>query len=688
MKPLSVPKQFALASLSAAMAPAVLAQTSEPTRLDTVEVTAQKRAQPLADVPLSMQAFRGETLRESGITELGELLRFVPGASEGISNSYGYKTYQIRGTGVVTGDATVAYYIDDVAFSLIGSNIAPVGRTFDVERVEVLRGPQGTLYGLSALGGAVRFITANPDLYKFSGKGQVGFSGASGGDKGHYVDAAVSVPIIEGKLGARLSVDVERKGGYVEVTDFPDRKNLDPTRIQNFRGKLLWEPTQNARATLTMQHNEVKQDFGTLLVDNDPPTGTQGSNEALAGITTKYDMAALAFSIDLGAVTLESSTGYLKFNLDQTAYINVGGPVKAVQLSEQPTLTQEVRLVSNPGSAFDWVAGGFYKRARGDAQFDLTGAITVSLPSKTSSDSYAAFTEVSTKFMDGKLTPLVGLRYSVDERETEAGGGKQSATYKAFTPRFNLSYMPDRTTNYYTNIARGVRSGLFNNPALVPIAQGLGVPAREVVDKDSLWSYEVGTKGELMGGRVGYNLALYRTHWKDVQIIVTPAPGLGVTLNAGKAVGTGLDYGVSAEVVRGLTLALSGNYNDTKLRDLPDAVANSSPSDGLYNGARMPYVPRTTNSVSATVDLPWKADWRFVGFAAYSRTGGQNQANSGLTSDPVEMVSARFGVRRKALEVIVFADNLLDKSPRTYREFGLVNRPYPRTVGVQLAGEF
>ena len=657
--------------------------------LEQVTVTAQKRAQPLQDVPLSIQAFTGAQLQREGVAELGELIRFIPGASQGISNSYGFQTYQIRSTGTVTGDSTVAYYLDEAAFSLLNSNIAPVARTFDVDRVEVLRGPQGTLYGLSALGGAIRFITADPDLQSFRARGQVGVSHTSGGNAGYFGDVALSVPLIEGKLAGRIAIDYEKKGGFVEVSDFPGQKNLDPTTIQNYRAKLRWQPADNLVAKLTVQHNEVQQDVGTLLVSADPPVATQGTNAGLGGIRSKYDMVAAFVSADLGAGKLESSTGWLKYNLTQTAFINIGGPVTAVQGGNQPTFSEELRYVSNPGSGpVDWVVGGFYKHAKSDSTINLSGAFALDLATTTKDDNYAVFGEASTNLFNGQLVPLVGARYSWDKRSTNANGTDQSADFNAFTPRFNLAWLPSRDATYFINIARGARSGQFNNPALVPIAQGLGVPAQASVPTDSIWSFEVGTKGNLLGGRLGYDLSAYHTNWKDVQLTAAPAAGLGVVVNGGRAKGDGIDYGLVYLITRSISISLTGNLNNTRLRDMPDYVANSSPTDGLYNGARMPYSPHDTETIGINAEQPIGDGWKLLGTASYSHASGTNQANSGLTSDSVNIVNARIGTRKDKFTVLLYSDNIGNRSPRTYREFGLVNRPYPRTVGLQVNYEY
>jgi hypothetical protein len=337
----------------------------------------------------------------------------------------------------------------------------------------------------------------------------------------------------------------------------------------------------------------------------------------------------------------------------------------------------------------DWVVGAFYKDAKNDSGFTLTGPlVNLDVASTSKSTTYAGFAEVSANFLEGRLVPLLGVRYSQDERSLESGGPEQKETFEAFDPRFNLSYKTSANQVFYLNIARADRSGLFNNPALVPIAQSLGIPASETVEGDYLWSYELGAKGGLFNNRLGYDLAVYHTDWKDIQLIVTPLPGLGVTINAGNAKGDGIDYGLTFQVTPAFSLSLNGNWNDTTLQDLPSSIEDASSTDALYEGARMPYIPKSTTAIAANLDLPLGNAWNLTGYLGWSHQSGQFQINSGLTSDQIDMISARLGARRNGFGITLFSDNLGNEDGRTYREFGLINRPYPRTIGLQVSYDY
>ena len=167
---------------SSAAAQSTAQSTAQPAALDDVIVTAQRRDELLKDVPMAVQALSGEELVEAGFHDLRDIITLVPGASEGRGNAAGIRSYQIRGVSSFYGDATIGYYLDEAAYVIPNRNYAPVARSFDIERIEVLRGPQGTLYGLGSMGGTIRFITADPDLERFRVRGDVAWSNTSGGD--------------------------------------------------------------------------------------------------------------------------------------------------------------------------------------------------------------------------------------------------------------------------------------------------------------------------------------------------------------------------------------------------------------------------------------------------------------------------------------------------------------------------
>ena len=175
-------------------APAFAQTASDSEDSDVIVVTAQKREQALLDVPLAIQAISGAELEETGTSELNDLIESIPGASSVSRTAPGFETSQIRGIASgTTGDATVGYYVDDVPFSVPNLQLAPPSRLFDLQRVEVLRGPQGTLYGQGAMGGTIRMITAAPDYNDVLGRAQFEVSDLAGGASGFAVDGVVKV---------------------------------------------------------------------------------------------------------------------------------------------------------------------------------------------------------------------------------------------------------------------------------------------------------------------------------------------------------------------------------------------------------------------------------------------------------------------------------------------------------------
>ena len=271
--------------------------------LEEIIVTAQKRSQSLEEVPLSIQAFTGDALEQSSIRDFSELITFVPGASEGLSFNAGSREYQIRGIAQGSGDPTVGYYVDDAAFFLYGVANAPMVRTFDMERVEVLRGPQSTLYGNGSMGGTVRFITNKPNLEAVEGQVAAGYSSTDGGDPGYHVDGAVSIPLIEDILGVRLVASYEEIGGYHEVPD-SDIDDFNEADVTSLRANVLWTPSDRLTLKLLYLSNEIEQDGSSLLASLDPPIGTAFEGDYS---DTDYDLLSGTLVYDFDSFSLTST---------------------------------------------------------------------------------------------------------------------------------------------------------------------------------------------------------------------------------------------------------------------------------------------------------------------------------------------------------------------------------------------
>lgn len=195
--------------------------------LDVITVTATKRQALLTDIPQSIQAITAEKLATEGVVSMSDIVQVVPGASQTFKASPGFEVLQLRGisSGAV-GDSLVGYYIDEIPFGLPNVQYIPPVNVFDLERVEVLRGPQGTLYGQSTMGGAIRLITRKPDLDSFSGEVRAGLGHVAGGFDGYKGDLMLNAPLKAGVAGIRLTGGTSEEDGFIEDTGTIRNHNL------------------------------------------------------------------------------------------------------------------------------------------------------------------------------------------------------------------------------------------------------------------------------------------------------------------------------------------------------------------------------------------------------------------------------------------------------------------------------
>ena len=325
----------------------------EPARLlEEVLVTAQKREQRLIDVPLSVQSFSEELLAVANLRDLTQLMTAIPGASEGLSISAGQKQFQLRGISANnTADPTTGYYLDDAAFFIYGQAYAPAGRSFDMTRVEVLRGPQSTLYGNGSMGGTIRFITEQPDLDELRVNTRVGWSDTDGGDDSYYLDGALSVPLLRDTLGLRLVAGTEKLGGY--HIDVDGNHDTNEARLDSARLSLLWRVSDVVDIKLLYVNDEADQDGSASLSSLDPPiaVGRRGDyNDRAFDLTA----ATLVWSLPWGNLTTTTTL----IDHETRSLFNApfplapGGVLKAEFDTDGEALNNETRLVSVSCSAY------------------------------------------------------------------------------------------------------------------------------------------------------------------------------------------------------------------------------------------------------------------------------------------------------------------------------------------------
>ncbi len=669
-----------------------------PTVMEEVLVTAQKRVQKLIDVPLSMQSFDAGMLEASLVRDLTQLMTVIPGASEGLSISAGQKQYQLRGiSGNNVADPTTGYYLDDAAFFIYGQAYAPVGRSFDLARVEVLRGPQSTLYGNGSMGGTVRFITEQPNLEAIEAHARAAWAGTDGGASSYYLDGALNLPLLRDQLGIRLVAGTERLGGYHQDSAGDDDTN--EAELDNVRASLLWRPVDSVDVKLLFAHDVVDQEGSASLSSLEPPVA----------VAREGDFNDRSYDLFAGTVVWETSIGILTstttwIDHDTSALFNGPFPIAPNGIlqahfdTQGEALNNETRLTSPADSKSQWLVGLFYSDTE-STDLNKTN-IPLVLPQSVqtrASEAISLFGEISYPLFDGRFIPLIGLRYFEDERDTQissASSQPEQQTFESVNPRFNLTFSPDDKSNYYINIAKGFRSGNFNNPDVcalhrTPVAAGGGgLPCEDSVDSDELWSYEVGSKLSLGGGQFGMEATAYFQDWRDVRQVVQYR-GLFQDYQVGDAEVYGVDFDLawSPPTISGLSLRASVNWNQAEFASLDEDIARAS---GMRAGDRIPLVPEWTLSLIGNYYWPVTGAWLGQVNVGYSHVDEQfGQFGTLEAGDSRDLLRARVGVDNERVGVWLFGSNLLGEDGAIYVQnpaqgLSFFTQDYPRQLGIEV----
>jgi iron complex outermembrane recepter protein len=588
-------------------------ESSKPVTLEEVVVTAQKRAERLQDVPISIAVLGGTDLDKSSVQGVTEALSTVPGVSVMQAYQGGGTLITVRGVaagGPLFGGASpIAYYIDSVPFGLIKTAIAPDAQAFDLQQVEVLRGPQGTLYGSSALNGVVRILTNDADLNNFDFKARVSDSGTVGGGDNYQGDMAVNVPIIDGVLAARAVLGYDKESGWI---DTPNARDVNDAEIKNARLKINAQPVDNLSIGLSAWISRA--DYGAPSIGNSHDFDTATLPQP---VTTDFDAYGLKVGYNFQDFTVTSATSYFKYSntgyLDLSVlgyFISPGVPIDLFTTQDARVTTEEINFASTNSGVWRWTAGGMFRHDSeqlSQANLPLPGAnITDEL-----STSYAGYGELTRLFFHDQLELTAGVRRFLDQQSNQdfdfssvgiPDGGKFNAT----TPRLVLTLHPNNESTIYTSFSEGFRSGLVSGP---PLPSSL-----EYTKPDTLRNYEVGAKGTLMNGVVSYDSAVYFIDWRGVQQLITvPVDVGGVTIpetaivNAQSASGPGVDLSLAVRPVANLTLSATFSWNDLTF----DRNVISGGQILFGKGNRLNFSPEYTGGASAAYGFPLGSNgWR------------------------------------------------------------------------------
>ncbi len=606
-------------------------ETAERSELEEIIVTATKREEPLSRVPISISAYDRQALQASGVKNIQDLAALTPGVEFDNSSGFGPGTLTniaIRGINSQVGTSTVGIYIDDTpvqsrinGLSYFGN---PLPLMFDVERVEVERGPQGTLFGAGAEGGALRFLGSEPSLSRYSGFARAELADTEHGAPSYEAGAAVGGPIVDNELGFRASAWYRRDGGYVDHIDPLDgstvQANSNWADSYALRGALTAAPSDQLKITLSAYGQSVHQNDSSVYFDylSDPAAGEFKNGRLLAQPNTdRLFLPSLKIEAGFGSVALTSITSFVNRSGhlldDNTSFtaatfggaVNYGSPLgpefptsydQAVPTTLVTTLNQiseELRFAStDPNARLKWTAGLYFSNTR---QFDGESVSTPYInrsffgvpadtpfltTSLTSIDKqYAAFGQVDYLLTD-KLTATLGVRVArTDARFTEEQAGLIASSEFPYaqgdqketpiTPKVGFSYQIDDADMVYVSAGKGYRVGGGNLPIpLLSPSDPVGCPLTAEpgsYKSDSVWSYEIGAKDRLFDGRLRLDTSVFHTEWSDIQqSVFYPSCGFGYTANLGRATSNGFDFGLEAVPLVPLTLGLGVAYTDAR----------------------------------------------------------------------------------------------------------------------------
>jgi len=663
---------------------------------DEIIVTAQKGgAQALQTVPLAIQAFTGEELKERNITSIHELISAIPGAYEGQRQSVASRSYNLRGAGGsnANGDSPIGYYLDDVPFIVTNFGIAPPVRFLDMERVEVLRGPQGTLYGQGSSGGVFIFHTRDPNLNEIEYAAEVETSQTADADGFNYgVAGAFSIPIIEDRLAIRVSGGHSRNPGWADeyygpFDGTPDEEGVNDVKNDDIRIVALAKPTDNITLRAQYWRFQPRQSFLGGMASVDEPAYYQNTANQPSFGNGDFKLWSFTANFDFDSFSITSATSNLEGNFGIYVPISPAGFFSSQFYPEM--FAQEIRANSAGEGPLNWVVGASYQNGQGpqENQLEIPGfGVSVNADNNTLTENHAIFGEVSYDLFDGRLVPLVGLRAYHDDRTFEDSGSSLPSEKDVNTWRVNLAYLPSDNLTMFVTAATGFRTGIVQSQVQVQSLQLAGVPASVALDPETSQNYEFGVKWRGFDRALSVGLNLYQTEYTELQTNTPGAiEGVNGFSNFGDATSKGIDFEIRwSTPIDGLNFSAVGNFNDSYFDRVDPAVQAALPL--FQPGSRLVNSIESNYRLDASYSRDLTQNLEGFGNISYSRNGDRLQSN-GLIADPYSMVNTTVGIRSGRYEFAVIASNLTDeRGPTIIGNAGLPagSGPTPRTIGVRL----
>jgi iron complex outermembrane recepter protein len=694
--------------------------------LEEIVVTAEKYNSTIQNTPISMSALSGEQLDAAGITSVEELAHEIPGLSMR-SAGPGQTEYEARGLASSAGAApTVGFYLDEVPLS--PPSQAQIGKVvidpdlYDVNRIELLRGPQGTLYGSGSMGGTIKVITNQPKLDTFEGSVQGTLSDTQGGSGNGGGSFMLNIPFGD-VLALRVVGTDTYRSGWIDrdvLNPFPQdapttRGNVLTAPVQSVYTNVNTEDLYGERASLLFQPNADFSVLATALYqrmvmggydefDDPPGPAYMAHYEAFdipEPIADTVHVYSLKVTDNLGFADLTSATGYWQRHEHQTQdasesisdvaglYPYVSVPYSEIDISRQ--FSQEVRLTSRGEDRFHWTGGLFYSDESSDwIEYGANPAFTdLSTPPSANPDGivysgdnlyrvrqYAAFADGSYKFTD-TLKLETGLRWYRYESQlftnsyglfaqtlTPSPTGEYEASDHGFNPRVDLSYSPNGDLTTYISASKGFRPG-GPNQQVAAFCNGGKTPP---FSPDSVWDYEIGEKSKLFGNWLSVNSDIYYIKWTGVQQNLVLDCGYEYTANAGNGRSFGPELEINAKLSDNWSISGSASYTDAKITSpsalFANQLAGTIPSCPSVNNCTVPIlnVPKEAASIALVYSTKVLQDYVLTARVSDSYVGqATDEAYTYVTLPSYSIANARIGLSDDRWSASLFVDNLTNK---------------------------
>ncbi len=696
-----------------AQAPATTAEPDDATSGEIV-VTASKRGEKLRNVPSAITVLGGDELDNLGVQTVRDYATLTPGLVVEDTGAPGYGKVSIRGltTGSLQQSATTVYYLDDVPFTSSSANgggsfIAPEPELADIDRIEVLKGPQGTLYGASSLGGVIRLISKRPDPSHFSGSARAELTAIDGGGTGYSLSSTLNIPLVSDRLAVRATGFYRRAPGFVDNIGTGTR-NVNESVAKGARLAIGWTPTDR----LTIDAVGMIQDIDTkgLAAEHvapgtfTPVYGTRKySNFFNAPTNVKYRLASITGKYDVGVGQVIATAAYLESELHvdrdvtstyapffplfgQFGYVypaNTGAAVPST--IPQKKKTAELRFVSNRLGPVEFIVGGFYTKERSSIPTDivardmatntqLPGALgfIVRSPVEDAYEELSAFGNL-TFYLTDNFDVTGGVRYAhYKENFTFAfsgvyydlflGGPQQLPPFAGSNDKLTylatLRWRPTSTLSAFLRAASGFRPGGPQPAAILPPG------AQTQINPDTVWNYEAGIKADIIDRKLSIQASAYRIDWNDIQLY-TIFQSQQLLANAGKARVQGFELQLNARPTQLLSIGANAGHTDARITRVDPGVTALI---GAAAGDPIPQTPRWTVSATADQLIPLGDDLQgqlgaTVRMQSHRYTSYPNSvSNPNVRLPEITTVDLRAGVRYQRYQLQLRAENIFDRN--------------------------